>query len=348
MLRVTFALSLLLLGVCSAAAPKEEPVAAVGTLTRVVAIGGESTGWSIHFDSAATIEGSQLSSIEVQYQDTALLNSLANRRVTATGHLVRRQGVEIRERVILQVSSIQEASKQGTTTGSLQDNSPSSSLTASEWLLEDLAGTGVLDNIHATLAFPETGKVAGNGSCNRFFGTAQSSADSITFGPLGSTRMACPPAVMDQETRYLKALAAARRFEWHDTQLLLYSDGYDKPLRFTRKDAATAPDLDLTILFSKIWQVPGVTSSLYIFLPNGTLLETSCRETYRIATWTIDKSKPSTLRITEDGQLAFTATILELTNTTLRWQQTLSRSNEQRNVTLTAIEREFVCPDLPK
>ena len=35
-----------------------------------------------------------------------------------------------------------------------------------EWLLEDLAGRGVLDRIQATLAFPGPNKVAGNGSCN--------------------------------------------------------------------------------------------------------------------------------------------------------------------------------------
>jgi len=52
---------------------------------------------------------------------------------------------------------------------------------------------------------------------------------------------------------------------------------------------------DLTQLFSRIWQVTNAPSkpasgSIYIFLANGTLLETSCVETYRIATWTIDKT----------------------------------------------------------
>jgi hypothetical protein len=43
---------------------------------------------------------------------------------------------------------------------------------------------------------------------------------------------------------------------------------------------------DLTQLFSHIWRITNVPSqspsgSIYIFLPNGTLLETSCVETYR-------------------------------------------------------------------
>jgi heat shock protein HslJ len=46
-------------------------------------------------------------------------------------------------------------------------------LVGSEWLLEDLAGSAVLDSVRATLSFPEADKVAGNGSCNRFFGPAE-------------------------------------------------------------------------------------------------------------------------------------------------------------------------------
>lgn len=117
--------------------------------------------------------------------------------------------------------------------------------------------------------------------------------------------------------------------------------------------AETAPGRDLSSLFSRIWRVTNAPSqpapgSIYIFLANGTLLETSCVETYRIATWTIDKKAPGVLRVVEDGQLAFTATITDLTDTTLRLQQTLVRSNEKRDITLAAVEQEFVCPDLPK
>jgi hypothetical protein len=83
-------------------------------------------------------------------------------------------------------------------------------------------------------------------------------------------------------------------------------------------------------------------------LPNGTLIEASCVTTYRIGTWTIDKETPNVLQVVEDGELAYTATIVELTNTTLRLQQNVVRINEIKDITLTAIEEEFVCPDLPK
>jgi hypothetical protein len=115
----------------------------------------------------------------------------------------------------------------------------------------------------------------------------------------------------------------------------------------------SASGRDLSQLFSRAWQVTSAPEtpargSLYIFLPNGTLLQTSCVETYRIATWTIDKAAPSVLRVVEDKQLAFTATITELTDSTLRLRQNLVRSKQRRDITLKAVEREFVCPDLRK
>ena len=93
---------------------------------------------------------------------------------------------------------------------------------------------------------------------------------------------------------------------------------------------------------------PPAPGAIYIFLANGILLETSCVETYRIATWTIDKNDAGVLRVSEDGQPAFNATIVELTGTTLRLQQELIRSHEKKDLTLTAVAQESVCPDLPK
>lgn len=113
-------------------------------------------------------------------------------------------------------------------------------LVGTDWVLEDLAGSGVVSNVRATLSFPEAGKVAGNGSCNSFFGASEIAATAIKFTGLGSTRMACPEPVMNQETKYLNALQSAERYEWKDPYLLIYSNGLDKPLRFTRASPASA------------------------------------------------------------------------------------------------------------
>ena len=87
----------------------------------------------------------------------------------------------------------------------------------------------------ATLAFPELGKVAGNGSCNRFFGGATVEADRIHIEPLAGTKMACMPSAMAQETRYLTALQAAQRFERQGNTLVIHAEGADQPLRFVAK-----------------------------------------------------------------------------------------------------------------
>ncbi len=106
-------------------------------------------------------------------------------------------------------------------------------------------------------------------------------------------------------------------------------------------------------LFSRIWRVSNspygpASGAIYIFLSNGTLLETSCVETYRIAVWSVDKAQPDTLRVVEDQQQVFTATVGEVSGATLHLRQKMIRSAETRDITLTAVDGEFVCPDLPK
>ena len=125
-------------------------------------------------------------------------------------------------------------------------------LIGSEWLLEDLAGGRVLDNVQATIAFPEPGRVAGVGSCNRFNGpctlgtiavtggeggsrdSAVSGGATFSVGPLATTRKACVPAVGEQEQRYLAALQAAERIEIEGRTLRVYTKGAEKPLRYAR------------------------------------------------------------------------------------------------------------------
>lgn len=77
--------------------------------------------------------------------------------------------------------------------------------------------------------------MAGSGSCNRFTGSVTITGDQLKMGPMASTRMACADdAVNQQEATYLKALDGANRYSYQDPYLLIYADGFDKPLRFTR------------------------------------------------------------------------------------------------------------------
>jgi heat shock protein HslJ len=113
---------------------------------------------------------------------------------------------------------------------------PPGELSGTSWRLQDLGGESALEGVEATVEFPEAGKVAGRGSCNRFFGTVEISGQSIKFGPIAATKMACiDDAANAQEKKYLEALAAAERFALDGPALLIDSKGMEKPLRFTRK-----------------------------------------------------------------------------------------------------------------
>jgi heat shock protein HslJ len=231
--RATMGLILTLGCVCLHADESDpQKITIVGTLSRMMAIGAESTGWMVQVDSEAIIDGKPISSIEVSdTRKPKQLEEFDNKRVKIAGKIVYRHGVETGTQPYVEIITIKADPASG---GSSHAQAAPFSISSVEWLLEDLGGSGVIDSVQATLTFPETGKVAGNGSCNRFFGPAGIAGDHITLSPLGSSRMACPEAVMNQETAYMQALQAAERFERQDPYLLMYCKGMEKPLRFTR------------------------------------------------------------------------------------------------------------------
>jgi len=70
------------------------------------------------------------------------------------------------------------------------------------------------------------GKVSGNSSCNRFFGTYTANGNSVTFSNLGSTRMACLSDEDNKtEQKMLNYLSnATLRFDVADQTLNFYKD----------------------------------------------------------------------------------------------------------------------------
>ncbi|MFG1292852.1 META domain-containing protein [Xanthobacter versatilis] len=78
------------------------------------------------------------------------------------------------------------------------------------WLAEDIGGGGVLDRIQTTLVLGADGAVSGSGGCNTYSGKAKLAGPALLFGGLSSSRMACAPAVMAQEQKFLLALERTR------------------------------------------------------------------------------------------------------------------------------------------
>lgn len=108
------------------------------------------------------------------------------------------------------------------------------------WVVEDIAETGIIDNSRITIEFLEDNRIAGRATCNRYSGTYQLSGEGVDIGPLATTRMACAPALMNQEDRFLTLLGEVTSIRiGQQGQLLLstpegnrmraFQSGHDSP-----------------------------------------------------------------------------------------------------------------------
>ena len=117
---------------------------------------------------------------------------------------------------------------------------PAAALEGTEWRLVDIGGqpspAGADSMRHPGFTLLAEGrKVQGSAGCNRMTGTYQLDGQKLKFGPLATTRMACP--AMQTETAFLKALEATTRYEVSGSSLTLY--GADTAV--ARLEAAVTP-----------------------------------------------------------------------------------------------------------
>jgi heat shock protein HslJ/phosphoglycolate phosphatase-like HAD superfamily hydrolase len=104
-----------------------------------------------------------------------------------------------------------------------------------KWLAEDIAGGGVLDSVQTTLEVSNDGTVSGSTAVNRYGGKALIDGNKITLGQLVMTRRAGPPALMDQESKFVAALEKVASFQVDDAGLLNLLDAEGKDLiRFSK------------------------------------------------------------------------------------------------------------------
>lgn len=74
----------------------------------------------------------------------------------------------------------------------------------------------------ATIQFPEQGRVAGQGPCNRYFANQTAPYPWIKIGPIGATKMACPD--LEQEQAFFQALEQSTLAEVSGPTLILTTD----------------------------------------------------------------------------------------------------------------------------
>ena len=99
-----------------------------------------------------------------------------------------------------------------------------------DWQLTRLGGKAAIINPDQSapdlILNPDDHRVEGSGGCNRMSGTYQLDGQSLKFGALASTRMACAKG-MDQEQSFLQALESVRTWKIRGTYLELSGAGGD-------------------------------------------------------------------------------------------------------------------------
>jgi putative lipoprotein len=107
-------------------------------------------------------------------------------------------------------------------------------LVGTSWRADEIERRPIDSAEASTLRFDSDQRASGSTGCNLYTAPMSASDTSIQLGLIATTRRACPPAIMDQETRFLAALQAARGYRQEGDRLQLLDQPGRTILRFTR------------------------------------------------------------------------------------------------------------------
>lgn len=114
-----------------------------------------------------------------------------------------------------------------------------------DWTLSDGSSGGAafeLDAAHPVTLTVDGDHASGSSGCNRYMGTVEISGDTVAFGPMGGTMMACvPDSVMQLEQSYLTALGTVNSAAVDGDTLTL--SGNDSELVFQRAAPPSTADV---------------------------------------------------------------------------------------------------------
>ncbi|QIB50624.1 META domain-containing protein [Pseudomonas sp. OIL-1] len=104
---------------------------------------------------------------------------------------------------------------------------PARLLQGAEWVVEDINGGGIIDGSRVELAFLHNDRLAGQASCNNYSAEYELTTEALVVGDVISTKKACPPALMEQEHRFLDMLQRVQQFRFNeqDALVLLTAEG---------------------------------------------------------------------------------------------------------------------------
>jgi len=109
-------------------------------------------------------------------------------------------------------------------------------LVPSKWIVTEIAGSPVLNGSSVLIEFLADGTVGGNTGVNRFNGNVVVTGSNVQFDRLRSTRRAGSPELMDQESRFNRALGNTESFSIDAGGILTLLGSSSTPVLRARRD----------------------------------------------------------------------------------------------------------------
>ncbi len=107
----------------------------------------------------------------------------------------------------------------------MAENSIPDALTLGSYLVVAIDGVEVQGSQVPEMEFGADGRVSGSSGCNRFNGSVTVDGNALSFGPLASTRMACPGPLDAQERAFFGALERVAGYNLEGGVALVDGDG---------------------------------------------------------------------------------------------------------------------------
>ena len=119
-----------------------------------------------------------------------------------------------------------------------ENNDISKRINGTLWELTDISGNISDINLSSldtpiTIEFTDKG-ISGNSTVNKYFSSYKINGNSISFEPIGATKMGGPEDLMKMEYEYFKILGNVKNIELQDKNTLILKTGTEI-LKFNKK-----------------------------------------------------------------------------------------------------------------
>jgi heat shock protein HslJ len=113
-------------------------------------------------------------------------------------------------------------------------------LAGTVWVADEIDGQRVVDGVASTIMFDGRAQAVGSTGCNRYVAPLHVAGSTLRLGDIAMTRRSCPPAVMDQERRFVVALGAIRTYHQEGDTLWLLDETGHVLVRLVRTQASAS------------------------------------------------------------------------------------------------------------